>query len=100
MTTKIFMPASDEPLNPQQIANWANKVHRQAGGKGSPFSRWDYYENLAADSRLGGHHCACGTDERGFSEGEFELLPLNDKAVIEGGKAYMVCRKCGSCSHL
>ena len=101
MTTKVYAPSNpDTPLTPNQLAQWANKVHRQTGGKGNPLSRWDYYENLAADSRLGGCLCNCGVDERGFSKGQFDLLPIENKAVKEGGKAYMICRICGCISHL
>lgn len=101
MTTKIYSPTSpDVPLNPYQIAQWANKVHRQAGGKGNPLSKWDYYEDLAENSRLGGHLCNCGVNERGFSKGQFDLLPLESEEVKEGGKAYMICRNCGCISHL
>lgn len=45
-------------------------------------------------SRLEGNHCDCN------GNGEFVLLPLNSKAVREGGKRYMKCRKCGLHSHL
>lgn len=46
------------------------------------------------ESRLEGSHCAC----RGT--GVFELLPLEDEAVQEGGKRYMQCTICGEYSHL
>lgn len=100
MTTKIYSPYSEQPLNAKQLADWANKVHRQSGGKGSPFSRWDYYEDIAAESRLAGALCNCGADERGFSKGEFVLSPLSSEEVKDGGKAYMRCRNCGCWSHL
>lgn len=45
-------------------------------------------------SRLEGSHCKCN------GNGEFVLLPKENKAVIEGGKRYMKCRKCGCWSHL
>ena len=45
-------------------------------------------------SRITGNMCDC----RG--NGEFVLLPKDDPAVIEGGKRYMECRKCGMFSHL
>ena len=38
--------------------------------------------------------CYCG------DEGEFDLLPPDDEAVLSGGKRYMQCRKCGLWSHL
>jgi hypothetical protein len=46
------------------------------------------------ESRLEGSHCAC----RG--NGVFEILPLDDEAVQEGGKRYMQCTICGEYSHL
>lgn len=100
MTTKVYAPNSERPLNTYQMACWANKVHRLSGGKGSPFSQWDYYEDVAHESRLGGEHCNCGVDKRGFSKGVFDLLPLDSEDVKEGGKAYMRCRNCGCYSHL
>lgn len=45
--------------------------------------------------RISGRHCDCSENE-----GEFILLPLNDKVVIDGEKRYMSCRKCGGYSHL
>lgn len=45
-------------------------------------------------NRLGGHLCDCPEG------GDFDLLPVDDPAVQEGGKRYMVCRKCGLYSHL
>lgn len=45
-------------------------------------------------SRITGNACYCNGD------GVFDLLPKNDIAVIEGGKRYMFCRKCGCSSHL
>jgi hypothetical protein len=45
-------------------------------------------------SRIQGQMCDCKNG------GHFELLPSNHPAVIEGGKLYMVCRKCGCSSHL
>lgn len=46
------------------------------------------------NSRIVGDMCDCG------GEGVFELLPLEDEAVQEGGKRYMVCTVCGVSSHL
>lgn len=45
--------------------------------------------------RIAGEHCYCPNET-----GEFVLLPEDDVAVIEGGKRYMVCRKCEGYSHL
>lgn len=101
MTTKVYAPGNpDTPLTPNQLAQWANKVHRKAGGKGSPFTKYDYYESLSEASRLGGYLCNCGVNEIGFSKGQFDLLPIESEDVQEGGKAYMVCRICGCISHL
>jgi hypothetical protein len=44
--------------------------------------------------RIYGNHCNCKNG------GEFELLPLDNPAVKEGGKRYMQCRKCNCWSHL
>lgn len=44
--------------------------------------------------RLEGELCDCK------GEGVFDLLPASDMGVIEGGKRYMQCRKCGRFSHL
>lgn len=44
--------------------------------------------------RITGSLCSCGGD------GVFDLLPTTDEGVIEGGKRYMVCRKCRCYSHL
>lgn len=44
--------------------------------------------------RIQGSMCSCSGD------GVFDLLLLDDEAVIEGGKRYMQCRKCGRFSHL
>lgn len=53
------------------------------------------YYGLPYDmSRLEGDHCDCQ------GNGEFVLLPITDRAVQEGGKRYMYCRKCGKYSHL
>ena len=101
MLTKIYSPnAPNVPLKPDQIADWANKVHRLVGGGKDVFTARDFSQILACHSRLGGCHCSCGVNEKGFSNGQFDLLPLDDEAVISGGKAYMVCRVCGGISHL
>lgn len=99
---KIYNP-SGELLIPREIARWANKVHRQAGGKGNVLSPNDFCSSPILDKnleRLKGHMCGCGIDENGYSKGEFVLLPLDDEAVLSGGKAYMKCKNCGEYSHL
>lgn len=56
------------------------------------------FKNMTADEmlqRLKGNHCACGENN-----GEFDLLPKDAPECIDGGKRYMVCRKCGCYSHL
>jgi len=89
-------------LAAREVARWANKVHRQAGGKGNVFSSTDFVHSTLKGfgDRLKGHMCNCGVDTEGYSNGEFVLLPLNDEAVISGGKAYMVCKNCNQYSHL
>lgn len=98
---KVYSPEGSL-LCAREIARWANKVHRQAGGKGNVFSSLDFYTCPIPESleRLKGLHCDCGTDGFGYTKGEFILLPLADKSVITGGKAYMRCRVCGKYSHL
>lgn len=44
--------------------------------------------------RIAGNICDCN------GNGILDLLPLDDEAVVEGGKRYMKCRKCGCYSHL
>lgn len=44
--------------------------------------------------RITGSMCDCN------GEGIFDLLPIFDESVVEGGKRYMICRKCGMYSHL
>jgi hypothetical protein len=99
--TKIYSP-SGELLAAREIARWANKVHKQAGGKGCPFTTVDFSHSLydGGQQRLTGHMCNCGVDKIGFSNGEFVLLPLDNEDVIGGGKAYMKCKNCGKYSHL
>lgn len=97
----IYNPNGDR-LAAREIAMWANKVHRQSGGRGNVFSSVDFIHSTLKGygERLKGTHCNCGTDSEGYSKGEFVLLPLNDEAVVEGGKAYMVCKICNQSSHL
>lgn len=99
--TKIYSP-DGELLAAREIARWANKVHKQSGGNGSPFETIDFSHSLydGGQQRLKGHLCNCGVDDKGFSNGEFTLLPLNDESVVAGGKAYMKCRNCEQFAHL
>lgn len=91
----ICKPRTSNPMTSEELANWANAVHALSGAKGSPFTA-----DMFPHDRLKGHHCNCGVTEEGFTKGEFELLPLSDPDVREGGKAYMQCKKCGGWSHL
>lgn len=101
---KIFKNGKE--LSASEIAQHANTVHKIAGGKGNPFTSEMFVPHVGEKQnpyRLGGYHCACGCDEDADgkpSKGEFELLPISDSSVREGGKAYMQCRNCGEFSHL
>jgi len=76
---RVFYKGDNIPLTPAQLA-------KEAGPR---LFESDFPE------RVSGHgHCDC---EDG---GDFELLPSDDPAVVEGGKRYMQCRICGGCSHL
>lgn len=101
---KVFKNGKE--LNAKEMAQHANAVHKIAGGKGDPFTEQMFVPHDGDKQnpyRLSGYHCDCGYDdtiEGKPSNGEFELLPLHDASVREGGKAYMQCRKCGGFSHL
>ena len=75
---RVFFRGSNIPLTPKQLAKEA----------GSGLQESDYPE------RITGQLCDCA------ASGEFELLPKDDPAVVEGGKRYMECRICGGRSHL
>ena len=93
---------SGEELSPKEIASHANVVHQIVGGKGSPFTE-DMYTPNDTNYRLSGNHCDCGCDENAVGKpslGEFELFSFRSEEVRHGGKAYMICRKCGCYSHL
>lgn len=85
---KVFTSrTSTTPLTSDELARAANEITKR-----KPFTRFDFE---GENSRLAGTgHCECAGD------GEFVLLPANDPDVIEGGKRYMQCRKCGCWSHL
>lgn len=91
-----------ELLAARDVARWANKVHKQFGGKNNVFTTVDFSHSLydGGKKRLYGHLCDCGVDSNGFSSGEFVLLSLDTEEVQSGGKAYMRCKKCGQLSHL
>lgn len=87
------------PLTTNEIAHYANIVHQMSGGRGNPFTP-DMFDYNNPNNRLRGDMCACGVDESGISKGDFVLMPLSDKSIKEGGKAYIRCIKCGCFSHL
>lgn len=75
------------PLTPKELCIAANIITSNY-----PFKESDF---MGENSRIqGSGHCDCG------GNGDFELLAANDPDVIEGGKRYMHCRKCGGWSHL
>jgi hypothetical protein len=76
---KVYYRGSDIPLSPVQLA-------KEAGFR---FEESDYPARIS-----GSGHCDCKNG------GEFELLPKDDPAVVEGMKRYMQCRICGGWSHL
>ena len=77
-----------------ELAEYANMVNKCAGGSGNVFTA-----DMMRD-RLKGHHCSCGVSPDGYTLGTFTLLPFMSEEVRSGGKAYMVCKKCGCMSHL
>jgi len=79
---RVYLPWSGTPLTPSELVIKFAEV----GGVAS--------EDEMVSDRLSGHLCSC---EHG---GEFELFPLDHPGVVEGGKRYMKCRKCGEVSHL
>lgn len=74
----VYKPNGKRKLDKYALAEWVGNGDRE-------------YDM----SRIEGEHCNCGA-----GRGEFELLPTNHVAVVEGGKDYMVCRECGYTSHL
>lgn len=90
----VRKPGEKTSLNRNELAEWANEVHMASGGKRAPFVSLDFPE------RLKGPLCCCGVTKEDYSAGEFELLPLDSRDVLLGGKAYMKCRVCGKMSHL
>ena len=94
MPVRVYRQRGSHFLEDWELAEYANAVHKCAGGNGSPFT-----SDMMRD-RLKGHHCQCGVNVAGYSKGVFSLLPLISEEVRSGGKAYMVCKKCGCMSHL
>ena len=89
----VKTPTDKRPLSAKELADWANKVSREFGGK-CLFSESDY------PKRLWGDLCACGTNSDGYSNGVFTLCEISSEVVRYGQKAYMICEKCGLYSHL
>lgn len=83
---KVYLPMSNTPLTPFELAREANKLTKR--------SHLSSFEYMGKESRISGNHCDC------MGNGEFELLPVTDPDVIDGGKRYMRCRICGCYSHL
>lgn len=75
---QVFLPGKSVPLTSEQIAQEA----------GSNFKPSDI------PARITGRLCDCQDG------GEFTLIPADHPDVIEGGKRYMKCRKCGAYGHL
>ena len=94
MPVRVYRRCRGWYLEDWELADVANAVHKIAGGNGEPFTA-----SMMPD-RLRGHHCSCGVNPSGYSNGVFELLPFTSDEVKSGGKAYMICRKCGCMSHL
>lgn len=90
----VIVRRPNEPfaMSEWELAQWANMVYTRAGGK-AVFEASDFPQ------RLKGHHCSCGVNALGYTNGEFRLQPLHklDKNI---GKAYMTCIHCGCESHL
>jgi hypothetical protein len=82
MSNFVYLPNGITPLTPEQLAEEANKIER------ARLLPSDY------PKRLSGVLCGCKDG------GDFELLPLDDEAVVSGQKRYMRCRNCGEFSHL
>ena len=89
----VKMPSGNRPLTAKELADWANTVNCHVGGK-AVFSETDF------PKRLWGDHCACGTDDEGYTKGVFTLCALLSEVVKAGEKAYMICDNCGQYSHL
>lgn len=94
MPVRVYRRCRNFYLDDWELADVANTVHKIAGGNGEPFTA-----SMMRD-RLKGHHCSCGVNIAGYTKGVFELLPFASEEVKAGGKAYMICKKCGCMSHL
>lgn len=88
----VRRPSEPFAMSEWELAQWANMVYTRAGGK-AVFEASDFPQ------RLKGHHCSCGVNKLGYTNGEFRLHPIYslDK---DSGKAYMTCVHCGCVSHL
>lgn len=88
----VRRPGEPFAMSEWELSQWANMVYVRAGGK-AVFEASDFPE------RLKGHHCSCGVNKLGYTNGEFRLHPVSslEKDI---GKAYMTCCKCGCVSHL
>lgn len=58
----------------KEAINVMIQAREDAGGKGSPLSRWDYYEDVAVGSRLAGALCNCGTDKKRLFKGRVHFV--------------------------
>ena len=94
MPVRVYRRCHALYMDDWELADWANTVHKCAGGNGKAFSP------AMMRDRLKGNHCSCGTSQDGYSLGVFELFPFISDEVRSGGKAYMICKKCGCVSHL
>ena len=83
MPVRVYRRCRSFYLEDWELADVANTVHKIAGGGGEPFTA------IMMHDRLKGHHCSCGVNAAGYSNGVFELLPFTSDEVTSGGKAYM-----------
>lgn len=94
MPVRVYRRCHSFYMEDWELAEWANTVHKCAGGNGKAFT------SAMMKDRLKGNHCSCGTNQGGYSLGVFELFPFMSDEVRSSGKAAMVCKKCGCISHL
>jgi hypothetical protein len=77
----FFNEQSQTPLTLKELIDEANR------GEGE-------FTPSCFPARINGNICNCPDG------GEFVLSIIDDIGVIESGKRYMYCRKCGEWSHL